>query len=121
MIVVGIGSQRAATVSDITAAIAAAEQQAGVTCTVVASLARGGADEAITAAAHARGLEARFLPRAELEARCADCATRSEASLAAYGLPSVAEAAALAAAGAGSRMILPRQTFSGVTAAVAAT
>jgi len=47
------------------------------------------------------------------------CVTHSEKSMKQYGIPSVAEAAALAAAGAGARLLLPRFCGRNTTASVA--
>ena len=119
-LVVGIGSQSGATADDICAAIANAEHTAGVACDCVAALARGSADEAVCQAAQICGRELRWMAVADLVARSGDCVTRSAASLAAHGVASIAEAAALAAAGPGSRLIVPRLKHARVTAAVAA-
>lgn len=120
MIVIGIGSQSAATIDDVDAIIGAAEGKVGVVCRCVSALSHAAAHRIIIAAAARRGYEMRLLPKADLLARSADCVTRSQASLDAHGIPSVAEAAALAAAGPGSRLILPRLQHQRVTAAVAA-
>ena len=66
MIAIGIGTTRAATAADIVAAIAAAQKQAGVTCDLIASLARGESDLTIAQAAHESGCPSRFLPLADL-------------------------------------------------------
>jgi cobalt-precorrin 5A hydrolase len=64
-------------------------------------------------------LELIALPQAELEAAAPRCLTRSERVEALTGLPSLAEAAALAGAGANSRLILERISENGVSCAVA--
>lgn len=119
MIVIGIGSQSSATAADICAAIASAEIGAQVTGDILATLRRGAPDQAIADAAGQLDRTLILLDRAELVARGADCVTCSKASLAAHGIPSVAEASALAGAGAGSRLIAPRATQAGVTVAIA--
>lgn len=120
MIVIGIGSQSTATVEDVDAMITDAEAEAGIACSCVATLARGAADVVVVQAAARRGYQMRLLSKTDLVARSADCVTRSQASLDAHGVHSVAEAAALAAAGQGSRLILLRLQHQRVTAAVAA-
>ena len=75
---------------------------------------------ALHRAAVALGLPLLFVERAALERVQPLCPTRSEASLAATGLASVAEACALAAAGDGARLLRPRISGVGVTCAVGA-
>jgi cobalt-precorrin 5A hydrolase len=60
------------------------------------------------------------LPEAELIAAAPRCATRSERVEAVTGLPSLAEAAALAGAGPNSRLLLARISRDGASCAVAA-
>ena len=120
MIAIGIGSTSAATAADIVAAIREVERRAGSACGLVASLRRGGdLDAVITAASAASGRPLRLIAHDELVVCASDCVTHSAASIAAYGLPSVAEAASIAAAGAGSRLLIARIVFDRVTAAAA--
>ncbi|WP_208863943.1 cobalamin biosynthesis protein [Roseomonas gilardii] len=65
------------------------------------------------------GLPIQPIPRAALEAEQPRCPTRSGASLRATGLASVAEAAALALAGPGGRLVLPRIASANATCALA--
>jgi cobalt-precorrin 5A hydrolase len=60
-----------------------------------------------------------FLSHDALAARSADAVTRSDRVEALYDLPSVAETAALAGGGRGSRIIVSRVTAGAVTCAVA--
>ena len=60
-----------------------------------------------------------FLPRDALAARAADALTRSARIQARYGIPSIAETAALVGAGPHSRLISPRVTAGAVTCAIA--
>ncbi|WP_284542415.1 cobalamin biosynthesis protein [Pleomorphomonas sp. T1.2MG-36] len=60
-----------------------------------------------------------FLPRDVLSAMADRVATPSPAALARFGVPSVAEAAALAAFGGRARLVVPRRAEEGVTIAVA--
>ena len=75
----------------------------------------------IIAAAAALGLPLIKIEEHELRAASNRCLTRSAASLAAAGVPSVAEAAALAAAGKGARLLAPRIAIGNVTCALAQT
>ena len=61
------------------------------------------------------------VPQADLEAAGARVVTRSERVLALMGVPSVAEAAALAAAGPASRLLGPRVAVGPATCALAIT
>jgi cobalt-precorrin 5A hydrolase len=70
-------------------------------------------------AAAALGLKLVPLPRAALEAAAPRCETRSRRVQALLGLPSLAEAAALAGAGEGSRLALARISEGGASCAVA--
>ena len=60
-----------------------------------------------------------FLPRDALLAMADRVATPSPAALARFGVPSVAEAAALAAFDGRARLIVPRRAEEGITVAVA--
>ncbi|WP_260906290.1 cobalamin biosynthesis protein [Chelativorans salis] len=78
------------------------------------------ADEpGIVAAAEALGLSLIPVPHDDLKRASAGCLTRSGASLAATGVASVSEAAALAAAGEGSQLLGPRIATGNVTCAIA--
>jgi len=79
-------------------------------------------DEAgLAEAARRLGLGLTFLPRDALHEREGEVLTRSEAAARAFGVASVAEAAALAGAGPGSVLIVPRIAADGATCAVAET
>ncbi len=78
------------------------------------------ATPALEAVARQLGLPLLWVERGALEAAQPLCQTRSEAALRTTGLASVAEAAALAAAGQGARLLRPRLTGAGVTCAIAA-
>ena len=60
-----------------------------------------------------------FLSHEALAARARDAVTRSALVTAVHGLPSVAETAALAGAGPGSRLAVPRVSAGAVTCAIA--
>jgi cobalt-precorrin 5A hydrolase len=61
-----------------------------------------------------------LVPEVELKAAGARTATRSARVLALIGVPSVAEAAALAAAGPSARLVSPRLVIGAATCALAA-
>jgi cobalamin biosynthesis protein CbiG len=73
----------------------------------------------LASAAASLGLPLFFLSRAQLLAQSGQVQTRSAAAQRRFGLPSIAEAAALAGAGANARLILPRIALQGVTCAAA--
>ena len=103
MIVAGVGCRKGASAADIGAVIGARARARRLrrrrrsTCIAAPELKRG--ERGIVAAAAALGVPLVLIPEAELEAAGARTQTRSERVLALIGLPSVAEAAALAAAG----------------------
>ncbi|MDR3493559.1 MAG: cobalamin biosynthesis protein [Ancalomicrobiaceae bacterium] len=74
----------------------------------------------LAAAAVRLGLPLVFLPDEALKAMSTSAMTRSERVVQLFGVPSVAETAALAGAGHGSRLIVPRIAGDGVTCAIAA-
>jgi cobalt-precorrin 5A hydrolase len=76
-------------------------------------------EPALRDAAAMLGLELVGLARSELEAAAPRCLTRSVRVEAVTGLPSLAEAAALAGAGLRSRLILARISENGASCAVA--
>lgn len=76
-------------------------------------------EPAIIAAAETLGLLLIAVPDDDLKCASARCLTSSAASLAATGIASVSEAAALAAAGEESRLTGPRIAKGNVTCAIA--
>lgn len=70
-------------------------------------------------AARRLGLELVFLPREALAAAMADVVTPSAVAEARFGVASVSEAAALAGAGRGARLVLARVAAAGATCAIA--
>jgi cobalt-precorrin 5A hydrolase len=71
-------------------------------------------------AANRLGLNLTFLPRNALRAQSAKIQTRSSRAESLFGVPAVAEAAALAGAGPNATLIVPRIARQGVTCAIAA-
>lgn len=122
VIVAGIGCRKGATAVEIDAAIETALERAGrplARLDLMATAESKREEEGIAAAASARGLRLIFVDRTELEIASARGATWSRRVLALAGVPSVAEAAALAAGGPRARLILPRIVVGPVTCALA--
>jgi len=117
--VVGLGARPGRSAAELTAAVEAALAEAGVAAVEVGALAtidRRAGEEGVRAVAADRGWELMSFAPEELGAR--DVLNKSETVATAVGTPSVAEAAALAAAGTGSALILPKRVLGGVTVAV---
>jgi cobalt-precorrin 5A hydrolase len=120
MIVAGIGCRKGASTAAISAAIADALARAGLdTLDLVAAPESKSGERGLTAAAAALGVPLVLVAKADLEAAGPHTKTRSERVLALLGIPSVAEAAALAAGGPAARLILPRITVGVATCALA--
>jgi cobalt-precorrin 5A hydrolase len=124
VIVAGIGCRKGASPAEIEAVIAAALKQAGFAqekLGAIATPADKGDEAGIAAVALLYGLPLLFVPMPDLEAAAARCETRSERALAHKGVPSVAEAAALAAGGPDAKLLLPRIAVGPATCALAET
>jgi cobalt-precorrin 5A hydrolase len=120
MIVAGIGCRKGASAAAISAVIADALARAGLdTLDLVAAPESKGSEHGVAAAVSALGVPLVLVAKADLEAAGARTQTRSERVLALIGVPSVAEAAALAAGGPAARLILPRITVGVATCALA--
>jgi cobalt-precorrin 5A hydrolase len=120
MIVAGIGCRKGASAVEISAVIADALARAGLdTLDLVAAPESKGGEHGVAAAAAALGVPLVLVAKADLEAAGARTKTRSERVLTLIGVPSVAEAAALAAGGPAARLILPRITVGVATCALA--
>ncbi len=131
MAVIGIGATSRVSAADILALVAAAkarldrmpggEQDNGLwILTSLASLDRPATNAVFAEAALLTRLDLRLLTLDALEAAAPGCVTHSEKSMKHYGIPSMAEAAALAAAGNGARLLIPRFCGRNTTASVAA-
>ncbi|MGK5685410.1 cobalamin biosynthesis protein [Actinoplanes sp. URMC 104] len=119
-VVVGVGARRGTGEAELAAAVDEVLASAGLTpgdVTVLATLDRRAADPAVRGLARARGWRLAALPAAEL-AR-AEAPNPSGAVAAAVGTASVAEAAALCAAGPTAALVVPKRIFPRVTVAVA--
>jgi cobalt-precorrin 5A hydrolase len=122
VIVAGIGSRRGVSAAEVVAAVEAALEAHGLERNALSLLAtaRMKKDEAgIIAAGGTIGLPLVLVDDDVLAEMSSRTITRSGASLAAAGTPSVSEAAALAAAGEGARLAGPRTAVGRVTCAIA--
>jgi cobalt-precorrin 5A hydrolase len=122
MIVAGVGCRRGAAAAEIEAAITAALARAHLPRSALGAVATSAAkrDEVgIAAAASALNVRLILVPQRELEAVGSRVVTRSQRVAALTGVPSVAEAAALAAAGAAAHLVTPRVVVGAATCALA--
>jgi cobalt-precorrin 5A hydrolase len=124
MIVAGVGCRRDTSVGAIMAVIEAALARTGLAkeaLGVIATSATKGGEPGIAAAASVLGVPLVLIAQTDLEAAAGRTATRSERVIALTGVPSVAEAAALAAGGAAARLVAPRVAVGPATCALADT
>jgi cobalt-precorrin 5A hydrolase len=124
MIVAGVGCRKGVQAADIEAAIVAAFDRAGVATSalrLIATSAAKGGEPGIAAAASAIGVPLVLIELGDLAAAGMRATTRSERVMALAGVPSVAEAAALAAGGPDARLIVPRIAVGPATCALAET
>ncbi|HEY0328009.1 MAG TPA: cobalamin biosynthesis protein [Rhodopseudomonas sp.] len=119
-LVIGLGFRDAAAAVSIGEVIAAARAQAGEAADAIAVLDDKAAHPALLVAALAAALPIRRVTAADLRRADADIATRSATIQRHRGVGSVCEAAALAAAGPGARLIVPRLVSADRTATAAA-
>ncbi|MCG5235861.1 cobalamin biosynthesis protein [Xanthobacter oligotrophicus] len=122
MIVAGIGSKRGVSVDDVLAALDAALARAALArddVALIAAPAVKGGEAGISEAAAKLGLPLVLVPQTQLEAASNRTKTRSERVIALLRVPSAAETAALAAAGAKARLLGPRLALGPVTCALA--
>jgi cobalt-precorrin 5A hydrolase len=122
MIVAGVGCRKGAAAAAVEAAIMAALAARGLGAEKLAAVATSsskGNELGIKAAAAALGVPFISIAQSELEAAGHGIATKSPRVLALTGVGSVAEAAALAAAGSGAQLVAQRVTVGDVTCALA--
>jgi cobalt-precorrin 5A hydrolase len=120
MMVAGIGCRAGASAQDIEAALSAALNGAPTWALDVIATSAAKANEAgIGEVARTRGVTLVAVAQAELEAAATRGVTHSARVLALTGVPSVAEAAALAAAGPTARLLVPRVAVGNATCALA--
>jgi cobalt-precorrin 5A hydrolase len=124
VIVAGLGCRRGASAASVKAVIEAAlarTSYAKCDLGVIATAVTKRSEEGIAAAASALGVPLVFIPLVDLQSASARTLTRSARVAALIGVPSVAEAAALAAGGPAARLIAARIALDGVTCALADT
>ena len=124
MIVAGVGCRRGAPADAIMAAIEAALAGSGLakaSLGVIATSAAKSAEPGIAGAAAALGVPLVLVAQIDLEAATGRTVTSSARVIALTGVPSVAEAAALAAGGAAARLVAPRVAVGPATCALADT
>jgi cobalt-precorrin 5A hydrolase len=122
VIVAGVGCRKGAAATDIEAAISAALERCGVATEALGLIATSmakGAEAGIVTAASALGVPVVLVSQGALEDAGHRTATKSERVLLRTGVPSLAEAAALAAAGPAARLIAPRVAVGPATCALA--
>ncbi|RYJ01205.1 MAG: cobalamin biosynthesis protein [Acetobacteraceae bacterium] len=111
MMVAGLGCRRGVRAEDVAAAIMRALDIAGRRPEALARLATSAAkadEPGLRAAAAVLGLMLEPMPHAALRAAAPGCLSHSGRAMAHAGVPSLAEAAALASAGPGARLLGPR-------------
>jgi cobalt-precorrin 5A hydrolase len=120
-IVAGFGFRQAATTEDFAAALELALDRADTQTEVVGAIAVPEAkrNPAVEAFAERHGLPLVTVSANAMRDVASNCRTHSARSEAAYGVPSVAEAAALAGAGPGAELLQARVATAVVTCALA--
>lgn len=122
MIAVGLGLRPGTELTDIRTCVEAALGRLDLDISAVgclATVAARAAEPGLIALAAAIGAPVIGIPDGALRGQDAGCATRSTRIVSLFGVGSVAEAAALAAAGASASLILPRIVMGRVTCALA--
>jgi cobalt-precorrin 5A hydrolase len=123
MIAAGVGCRRGTPAPDIEAAIRAALAHADVAADaldVIATIEAKSTEAGIQSAAEKLGVAVIVVSETDLKAASGRTKTKSARSLALMGVPSVAEAAALAAAGPTANLIASRLVVGSATCALAA-
>ena len=117
--IAGIGCRRACPGADIVALVRTAEAAAGARVSALAAPAAKAAEPGLHEAAAVLGVTLLLVERAALIAAQAACVTRSACAERTLGVAAVAEGCALAAAGQGARLVLPRIASARATCALA--
>ena len=121
MIIAGVGCRKGAQPGEIKAVVLAALERAGLALSELRLIATTDAksrERGIELAASAMRVPLVLVTRADLMTASTRAATRSERVRALVGVPSVAEAAALAAGGPAARLIAPRIVVGPATCAL---
>ncbi|MGC4027238.1 MAG: cobalamin biosynthesis protein [Mesorhizobium sp.] len=122
MIVAGIGCRKGLTAQAIMRAIGQALAQHGLTATAIDRIATGEmkkSEPGILLSAQELNVPLQIVGDDALRSVSARCLTHSQKSVDVTGAASLSEAAALAVAGAGARLLGPRFVQDGVTCALA--
>ncbi|MCW2243899.1 cobalamin biosynthesis protein [Azospirillum canadense] len=119
MIAAGVGCRSGCPGAEIAGLVRAVVAEAGVNADVLAAPMRKRNEAGLRDAADLLVLPLAFVDDADLAAVQDRTQTRSARVEAAVGVASVAEAAALAAAGPGARLLLPRRSTPRATCALA--
>lgn len=122
MIVAGVGFRRGVVAKEIVQTVERALAQAALGCnelSFLATAASRAAEPGLVAAARILGVEVEPVPADSLAKAGSRVVTRSERVLALHGVGSVAESAALSAAGPRSRLVVQRISSGRVTCAIA--
>jgi cobalt-precorrin 5A hydrolase len=122
MIVAGVGCRKAILAEQVESALEAALRHNRIEAdqlSVIAVPAVKGSEAGIVEAASARGVLLVLITQHALQEADLRTVTRSARSIATFNVRSVAEAAALAAAGPNSRLLAPRVAVGPVTCALA--
>ncbi len=118
-VALGIGFSSMADAEAIACAVGQALDRAGGGAATLHASERKRRSDRLRQAAESLGLALFFHAEAGLRARDGDVVSRSARVEALAGVGSIAEAAALVGAGAGSRLIVPKFSLGGVSCAVA--
>jgi cobalt-precorrin 5A hydrolase len=122
MIVAGLGFRRGVKPAEVERALDRALRILGPVSGLLDCLAvpvRKAGEAAPSVVARTRGLQLVVIPQEALEAAAAQTVSRSVHALRTMNVPSVAEAAALAGAGRGARLLVPKVVEGSVTCALA--
>jgi cobalt-precorrin 5A hydrolase len=120
-VAIGIGCRKDCATETIVALVRdALSRLPGMAVTGLFTIVDKYGEEGLVAAAGRLDLPLQFLPRDALRVQRSAVLTRSDAAERQFGVPSVAEAAALAGAGPGATLILARISNGGATCAAAA-
>jgi cobalt-precorrin 5A hydrolase len=123
VIIAGVGCRKGAATADVQGAIRAALAHCGVPANALSAIATSvskSTEAGITGAAAELGIPLFPVPQRDLENAASGTRTRSARVRALLGVPSLAEAAALAAAGPAARLLSSRIATGCVTCALAA-
>ena len=117
--IAGIGCRRDCPAEEIVALVRAAAARGGGAVTALAAPAAKAEEAGLRAAAATLGVKLLLVTRDALADAQAGCVTHSARAEAVLGAASVAEGCALAAAGPGARLVLPRIASARATCALA--